>query len=144
MGFKNDLKEGKDYEAIVMGWLNKTFALSMKENDNKTGVDLVSDNLAIEVKYDRQFRTTWNLFIEYLCSWKPSGIFKDDDTKLFIYGDLTSAYIFDIEILREFTNASLSSKEYRLVKGWDWWRVSWLLLPIDKAISISEGEIFFK
>lgn len=58
MGFKNDLKEGKDYEAIVMGWLNKTFALSMKENDNKTGVDLVSDNLAIEVKYDRQFRTT--------------------------------------------------------------------------------------
>lgn len=72
MSFLTDLKKGKDYEEVVCEKLNSTFNLVLEPNVSKFGIDLVSERLAVEVKYDTQCRTTGNVFFEYECSGKPS------------------------------------------------------------------------
>jgi hypothetical protein len=48
----------------------------------------------IEVKYDRRFRDTGNLFIEIEHRGVPSGVYREDNCWLWVQGDYQGAYVF--------------------------------------------------
>ncbi len=60
----------------------------------------------IEVKFDRKFRETGNLFIETSerstpeSQWHPSGILKEDNSWAYAIGDYEKLYVFAIKQLR--------------------------------------------
>ena len=64
MGFVADLNEGKEFETFVREKILSLYGLELEEGPHK-GVDLVSPLLNVEVKFDRRFRETGNLFLEY-------------------------------------------------------------------------------
>lgn len=60
----------------------------------------------VEVKIDRKFRETGNLFIETeekshaACDWKLSGILRPDNSWLYAIGDFDGFYILSITLMR--------------------------------------------
>jgi len=64
-------------------------------------------NQGVEIKYDRNFQKTGNLYIETAEMLKSentkfvhSGIFKNDNSWLYIIGDYKSLYLFATKYLR--------------------------------------------
>lgn len=146
MAFLNDLKVGKDFEEEVKDKLNSLFLLELWTNDVKTWIDLISLNnwLKVEVKFDRRMRETWNIFIEYSCNWKDSWVFKyENDNSLLVYWDNESAYVFKLSRLQELVLEWKVSKEFKLINGWDGWKVKWVLVPINRIESFAEATIIF-
>ena len=133
MSFIGDLKEGKDYEWVVRDILNTNFLTNLTNNTNRLGIDLVSDGLCVEVKYDRQCRTTGNVFLEYECSDKPSWVNKySGKNSLFIYWDYDEAYVFNLATLQELVADWVKNKTYRLINWGDWWKSKGVLVPITE------------
>lgn len=144
MSFVSDLKVGKEYEDNVRNKLNITFGCSLESNVSKLGIDLVSEGLAVEVKYDRQCRTTGNIFLEYECSGKPSWVYKYSlENSLFIYWDEECAYVFNLPLLQELVKDWIENSTYRLTNGWDGWKVKGILVPISELPKYIEGVIYF-
>lgn len=61
----------------------------------------------IEVKYDRRFVETTNLYIETAekarpraGSYAPSGIYREDNSWLYVIGDYETVFIFGKQLLR--------------------------------------------
>ncbi len=134
MSFIGDLKEGKDYEEKVRDTLNNNFLTTLTNNTNRLGIDLVSDGLCVEVKYDRQCRTTGNIFLEYECSGKSSWVLKYSwDKSLFIYWDYEEAYVFNLNYLQKCVNDWIKNKTYRLINWGDGWKSKGILVPITEA-----------
>lgn len=78
--------------------------------------------------------STGNIFIEFECNWKPSGIYKYSKLHLFAYWNNNKFYLFNANKLKKDIAKLLESKEYRIVSGWDGWRSRWVLLPIKDLI----------
>lgn len=78
-------------------------------------MDLVSDFLDVEVKYDRHWRTTGNLFLEESYKGNPSGIRKGN-FNLFVYGDYESAIAFKSHNLLTMVENGI---DYKKTKGGD-------------------------
>lgn len=144
MAFLNDLKEGKEYEEKVKTWVSNVFRKELETNSSKFWIDLISEDLLIEVKYDRRLRETGNIFLEYECSGKASWVYKYEwQNSLFIYWDNISAYIFKLERLQELIPKWIEEKSFRLVNGGDGWKVKGLLLPIVEMTPFIEWTIIF-
>lgn len=73
MGFWNDLAFGKKYEDIAITMLQGE-ALQERPEGLFKEYDFKTEKHMYEVKSDRLSYKTGNLFIEYECSGKPSGI----------------------------------------------------------------------
>jgi len=65
----------------------------------------------IEIKFDRKFRNTGNFYIETAeksnpqnKEYIPSGIFRSDNTWLYIVGDYETIYVFSKEQLKKCKN----------------------------------------
>jgi len=59
-----------------------------------------------ELKYDSRFRSTGNLYIEFMERtvndvWINSGVYRGDNTKFYVIGDLEMMWVFKIETIRE-------------------------------------------
>jgi hypothetical protein len=133
MSFLGDLKEWKDYEEIIRNILNWNFNTNLSKNTNRLGIDLVSDGLCVEVKYDRQCRTTGNIFLEYECLDKPSWVNQYNwANALFIYWDYEEAYVFNLAHLQELIADWVKNKTYRLINWGDGWKSKWVLVPISE------------
>jgi len=137
MSFVNDLEEGKQYENRVLAFLDKSYPnMRLSKNPSRLGIDLVSPlGMNVEVKFDRRMDTTWNIFIEYECNWKPSWIFKYDYIHLFAYWNNTKFYLFSWHKLKKDIRRFLNSNEYRIVSWGDGWRVKWVLIPIKDLVT---------
>jgi len=141
MSFKEDLAKWEKMEQIVIEKLKDTFPW-LHKNKNKKWVDLVYVAW-IEVKFDEYIIHSWNVFIEVASNWNPSWIFKIEDYKveywahsdgnnIYIYNkDKLENYVFD-KIIECRKNKSLTSCWHRyILSAWDWWRTSWLLIPLN-------------
>lgn len=96
----------------------------------------------IEIKFDQKWRTTGNLYIEVAekahpsrLTYTASGIYRDDNTWLYVIGDYSKAFVFGKKLLK----AMFCAKDkYRRVitptsKGF--------LLPLDIAERFAEKII---
>lgn len=129
MSFLGDLKEGKEFEHTVLEIVRQRYPTESWEiNTEKKGVDIVSStcNKTIEVKFDRMANDTWNLFIEVECNGKPSWINAYENMDVYAYGTKDKLFLFNTKGLRY----AIDNQSFRKIKGWDWWRVTWVLIPI--------------
>ena len=144
MSFVNDLREGLEYEEKVLRFLNEEFKLWVRKNEDVLDTDLISSSLRIEVKFDRQFHRTWNIFIEYAYKWKPSGIMRDEELDYLIYGNHDVMWIMDAKMLQIEIPIWVVEKKYRTVKGWDGWNSSGILIPVSEVKKFANREINLK
>jgi len=94
---------------------------------------LIGENKAgIEIKYDRKFRETGNFYIETAeksaannKEFVASGIFRNDNTWLFIIGDYETIFIFSKEQLKKIKN-NYKQVETPTSKGF--------LIPVNEAL----------
>ena len=78
--FKLDIKEGQTGEANIISFLEKKGLKYLNSNnDNKYDIKMIKDNKEItyEIKTDtwcNKLRDSGNIFVEFECRNKPSGI----------------------------------------------------------------------
>ncbi len=94
MTFKTDLEIWVRFESFVIKVSNLVFWLKVSKNEDLMGVDLIWEWFEIEVKYDKQFRKTWNFYIEYLYKWERSWILKYN-AEYFCVWDENNFWIFN-------------------------------------------------
>lgn len=137
MSFVSDLKFGKANEEIVLAMVQELFPLDeWSFSEKKTDVDIVSASWrTIECKSDRKTLTTWNVFIEIACNWKPSGIFKYDSIDVLAYSYWDTTILTNISKLKSF----LEENDNRLkrIKAGDGWRSLGYLVNLEDYKSIS-------
>jgi len=140
MSFKEDLEKWEKMEKIVIEKFKDTFPW-LHKNKNKKWVDLIYIAW-IEVKFDEYIIHSWNVFIEVASNWQPSWIFKKEDYKVeyWAHSDGNNIYFYNKHKLEKYVfdkiiecrrNKSLTSCWHRyILSAWDWWRTSWLLIPL--------------
>lgn len=98
-----DVVTGELYQRgiVIVGYASRRFQRSHGEN-----------MLGAEIKRDGQFRETGNLYIEIAekshpdrATYVPSGIFREDNSWLFVIGDEETVYIFSTKYLRLLTKS---------------------------------------
>jgi len=109
--FKKDLELGQEIEKIaqekLINHLNNNITIINTNNDFKYDFKL-SNNLKYEVKYDRMSIITGNIFIEFYCRGKLSGIStSESDFYIIAYTD-KDLYLIETETLKKLIN----NKEY--------------------------------
>ena len=93
------LEKGRIFQDYILFDLNKR-GISFSNYTSKKFQYKVGENTAgIEIKHDMMFRKTNNLFIEIKTkcrngSWLKSGIYRNDNTWLFLIGDKLKYWIF--------------------------------------------------
>jgi len=112
IGYHNDYymkmyAEGTDFQNFVLKVLEEEFAWMIRaHNTDEEQVTIGENSAGFEVKYDKKFRDTGNLWIE--CQersntklpYSPAGIFANDNAWLFIMGDYKTLYIFSKKQLK--------------------------------------------
>ena len=106
------LKEGTEFQDYVTCALYNTglvvVGFSSKSYQKKVGENL----LGLEIKRDGRFRETKNLYIEThetikpeLGEYLPSGIFREDNSWLWLIGDEQGFFIFGKKFLQSLARA---------------------------------------
>lgn len=107
--YQEQLKCGQEFEDFVHYELHKRGIIlgpsfRSRESQLKYGENL----FGAEIKYDKKFQETKNLYVEVAEKSHPknktyvqSGIFRGDNSWLFIIGDYTSIWIFSTGLLRQ-------------------------------------------
>ena len=107
-GYYNDkLQEGLEFQDIVTRELYQrgivVVGYSSRKYQNNEGENL----LGAEIKHDGKFRETGNLYIETSekahpdrQNYTPSGIYRGDNSWLFVIGDEKTIYIFSTKYLK--------------------------------------------
>lgn len=104
--YKMQLEEGLKYQDFVKHELYKR-GVPIVFNDSKYYQCEEGENiLGAEIKNDKKFRETGNLYIETAEksdetneNYVKSGIYRDDNSWLFIIGDYATIYIFGVKHL---------------------------------------------
>lgn len=142
MSFVNDLAFWKENEHTVLEIVQRLFPeWKWKLNIEKKWVDILSWDwkLSIECKVDRKAMTTWNVFIEIECNWKPSWIYKYDWVNVLTYSFGNIVYIINIKLLKQLIETRNS--EFKKIKCWDGWRSVGYLIPISEIRKITHKII---
>ena len=107
-GYYNEkLKIGLEFQDRVTMELYKRGIVLVGYSSNKYQNEYGENILGAEIKRDGMFRETGNLYIEIAEkshpdkeNFTPSGIYRDDNSWLFIIGDENTFYIFVNKYLR--------------------------------------------
>jgi hypothetical protein len=119
--YKNKLQDGLEFQDFVIEQLAKkiglviscysTVSAQCKKGENPQGV---------EIKNDCNLQKTGNLFLEVEektnpdnSKYIPSGIYRNDNSWLYVIGDYTRLYIFSPKYLRWIVR----KQKYRLVES---------------------------
>ena len=106
--YKDKLETGLEFQDHVIDSLLKEVGLvispySSRRYQRKKG----ESAQGIEIKFDMEHEKTGNLFIETeektspdKTYWTPSGIYRDDNSWLYVIGNYSVLYIFDKKWLR--------------------------------------------
>lgn len=137
MSFVSDLTFGKANEEIVLAMVQELFPLDeWSLSEIKTYVDIVSKGwLTVECKSDRQTLTTWNVFIEVSCSWKPSWIFKYDSLDVLAYSYWDTTIFTNVSKLKSFLHNN--DGRLRKIKAGDGWRSLGYLVNLEDYKSLA-------
>lgn len=129
--YASNLQLGLEYQDFVFDQLRKrddmpvflgAYASRKYQNDKGESPS------GLEVKYDRKFHKTGNLYIEIaeksdaaLPKYTASGIMRDDNSWLYLIGDYEEAFIFPKNLLRAFcvtTNSEITYRETPTSRGY--------------------------
>ena len=126
--FFSDLAFGKSFENYAMEIVGEE--CTPGPSGNFKPYDFTSDGIKYEVKADKLTYKTGNLFIEYECSDKPSGITTSEAQMLFYFvinaeGKPDRIYLIETGFLK----ALITSSDFKRVSGGDGWRVRGYLIP---------------
>lgn len=116
--YKNDLVRGMAYQDFIAGLLYKHGLPIVNFSTKKYQLEIGENINGFEIKYDEKYEKTGNLFIEF--SERPTvkqefgqgGIFRNDNTWLYIIGNYKTVFIFGLKHLR----VLYRSKKYREVE----------------------------
>jgi len=131
--YQEKLKEGLHYQDFVVEQLYN-IGLPIISYASKEYQNLIGENKAgIEIKRDGKFKETGNIYIEIAEKSNPqnlnfisSGIYRNDNTWLYLIGDETKIYIFSKKHLVIYRTKRLFREvETPTSKGF--------LIPVDKA-----------
>lgn len=121
--YEEKLKQGLEYQDFVFEQLRHMDgmpiflgAYASEKYQYKKGESLSG----IEIKHDRKFHETGNLFIEIaektdasLPEYTPSGVMREDNSWLYLVGDYEQAFIFPKKLLRAFCVPSNKQIEFK-------------------------------
>ena len=117
--YKEKLTEGLYFQDFVVEQLYN-IGLPIISYSSKEYQNLIGENKAgLEIKYDQKFRTTGNIYIEIAeksnannSNFINSGIYRSDNTWLYLIGDKITIFIFSKKLLVQLHK----SKRFRLVE----------------------------
>lgn len=102
------LEMGKEFQDFISVLLLKEIGISLSGMSSKKYQTSVGENLqGIEIKFDNKFKLTNNVYIEVKEKSDPnnavyvdSGIYRKDNTWIYIIGDYNTVFIFGKEHLK--------------------------------------------
>lgn len=119
--FAKDLAVGEKYQRFVAKILNEKYNLNIDYYTNRSEQLTIGESIqGFEVKYDRITSKTGNLFFEIESGGKPSGIYRTDNSWLWICGNYDIIYIFskrNLQRLHKTGNYEIISNKYNSAKG---------------------------
>lgn len=140
--YKNNLIAGTQFQDYVAEALARDgIRISVYTSQ---AAQLNGENMAgIEIKLDRKFRHTGNLYIEYeekskASNWTyvKSGILREDNSWLYLIGDYDGVYLLPIKNLRRiFNGAKEGNEKFRDIRFTEQDTSRGMLLPISKLSS---------
>lgn len=106
--YNQQLQESSEYEDLVCDTLSEKLGMVLRTYKSKKSQYENGENKAgFEIKYDKRFKETGNLYIEVAEKANPenknyvaSGIFRDDNTWVYVIGDKETIFIFTKRILK--------------------------------------------
>lgn len=105
--YKTKLEEGLVFQDVVSQQLVMLKSITLTPLTSHIGQLQKGETLqGFEIKYDRLFRETKNLYIEYAeksdpknMSYVPSGILRNDNTWMYCVGDYEGLYLMQKKVL---------------------------------------------
>jgi len=131
--YKEKLEQGLTYQDFVVEKLYE-IGLPLISYSSKKYQALIGENkIGIEIKNDDKFAETGNFYIEIAeksdannLNWIPSGIYRNDNSWLYILGNYNEIYIFSKkQLILIHKTGKYREVEIPTSKGY--------LLPMDKA-----------
>lgn len=116
--YKKQLADGKAFEKYIKEQLLLKRKLHLDIIDDEFDqYNIGETKQGYEIKYDKRFQETGNLYIEYeektdVKNYKfvKSGIFRQDNTHTWIIGNYIEAYMFDKKELQGIYSKALAYK----------------------------------
>jgi hypothetical protein len=106
--YKQKLKEGKRFEKYIKTELKKHGLYLDFYNNKKDQYNIGETKQGYEIKYDKIYKKTGNLYIEIAeksdannYNYIKSGIFRDDNTHTWIIGNYNEVFFFKKQKLCE-------------------------------------------
>jgi len=149
--FRADLKAGQEYEDFVAQQLwNRGLPVYVYRSRRWQWKAGESVN-GIEIKLDRRFRETGNLFIETAerrttdgtSQWRPSGIYDEHDPRILAIGDYRTIYLLGVRLVRYACSSSkrFTEMERGTVRGYllpvamaDTWAIDVIEVPAPEPV----------
>lgn len=131
--YQNNLTLGLEFQDFVIEKFYE-IGLPLISYSSKLYQIRIGENKAgIEIKFDRKFRETNNIYIEVAeksdknrQEYVPSGIFRDDNTWLYVIGDYQTIYI-------------LSKRQ--LIRVYEWHKYREVTTPTSKGFLIPVCDV---
>lgn len=106
--YQDKLKEGLEYQDFVIHYLAQHFGLALSIYSSKKYQNQYGETeQGIEIKFDNMSEKTGNLYIEISEKSNPdndwfvdSGIYREDNSWLYLIGNYSIIYIFSKNILK--------------------------------------------
>lgn len=107
--YKEKLAEGQEYQDFVVDMMYQIGIPIVVFGSRRYQFERGESIAGIEIKHDGQYEKTGNLYIETAEKSDPgnpahiaSGIYRDDNSWLFVIGNRTRIFVFSITMLRIF------------------------------------------
>ena len=118
--YKEQLEKGLEYQDYVAEQLYSIGLPLFNYSSRKFQIEYGENKLGVEIKYDMKFETTRNLWIEISEKSNPSnnqyclsGIYRKDNSWLYIIGNYKEIYIFPKVFLQKLHRAN----KYRIIEN---------------------------
>jgi len=110
---KEKTKEGNEYQDFICDLFIKKFGISISNyTSKKWQYDIGENRQGFEIKHDNILESTGNVFIEVAekrnaenKNYVPSGIYRNDNTWLYIIGNYKEVFIFSKKTLQKIHEA---------------------------------------
>ena len=111
--YKEKLQQGTEFQDFVAVVLMENLGLPVScFNSKKYQYEFGENRQGLEIKFDDRFKETGNLYIEVAektnaenKNFIPSGIFRSDNSWLYVIGDYQKLFIFGKSTLKHLYNS---------------------------------------
>lgn len=106
--YSSHLEDGNEYEDFISYTLLKKYGIFVGVFGSRKYQNKIGESISgIEIKHDNKLAETRNVYIEIAEKsratnrfWVPSGIYRHDNTYLYLIGDYDEAFLFSKNQLR--------------------------------------------